>query len=756
MAQSVAVRSAVRGRVLDPSGAPIAGATITAVSDKGGSRLSTVSGQNGDFVLQLEPGNYKLTANAEGFLETSQRLRAPEPDGVVREFVLQIADSHQFVTVTEAAGYAPPAIRSGTKTLTPLRDVPQSVTVVTRDFMSDEAMKSIADVVQYVPGITAIQGENNRDQVVIRGNSSSADFFLDGMRDDVQYYRDLYNVERVEALKGPNAMIFGRGGGGGVINRVTKEAQFAPFREITLLGGSFDTKRFTTDFDQPLGAKAAFRFNGMYEDSGSFRDYVNLRRFGLNPTLTLKPGEQTRIVLGYEHLRDDRVADRGIPSFQGRPVDAPISTYFGNPGESHAGARVNLGSALIEHQAGRLDIRNHVLIGDYDRGYQNFVPGAVSADKTQVAISAYNNATRRRNLINQTDLTYTLYTGGIRHTLLAGAEESIQPTNNLRNTGYFNDTATSILAPYSDPLIRTPVTFRQSATDANNHVEALVVAGYVQDQIELSRYLQVIAGFRFDRFDLQYRDNRSGNRLERIDHLASPRAGIVYKPASTVSLYGSYGVSYLPSAGDQFSSLTNVTQQLKPEQFTNYEAGVKWDVRRQLSITAAAFRLDRTNTRSTDPSDPARIIQTGAQRTNGFEVGWNGNITHAWSVAGGYAYQDAYVVSATASARAGAQVAQAPHHTFSFWNHYQILPKLSAGLGILNRADMFAAIDNTVTLPGWTRADAAVYYWVTEKMRLQANVENLFDRKYFVNADGNNNISPGSPRVFRVAVIARF
>ncbi len=755
MAQPVFVRSPFRGRVLDPSHAPIAGATITALAD-GGARLSAVSDQNGEFVLQLAPGNYRLTVKAEGFVEASERLSAPGPDDQVRDFVLQIADSHQFVTVTEAAGYAPPAIRSATKTLTPLSDVPQSVTVVTRDFMSDEAMKSIADVVQYAPGITAIQGENNRDQVVIRGNSSSADFFIDGMRDDVQYYRDLYNLERVEALKGPNAMIFGRGGGGGVINRVTKEAEFAPFREISLFGGSFAGKRFTTDFDQPLGAKAAFRFNGMYEDSDSFRNYVNLRRFGLNPTLTIKPGERTRIALGYEHLRDDRVADRGIPSFQGRPADAPVSTYFGNPDQSHAGARVNLGSALIEHEQGRFDIRNRLLVGDYDRGYQNFVPGAVSADKTQVAISAYNNATRRRNVINQTDVTYTLYTGGIRHTLLAGAEESIQPTDNFRNTGYFNDSATSILAPYSNPLIRTPVTFRQSATDANNHVEARVAAGYVQDQIELSRYVQVIGGFRFDWFALQYHDNRSGNELQRIDHLASPRAAMVLKPVAAVSIYGSYSVSYLPSAGDQFSSLTNVTQQLKPEQFTNYEAGVKWDLQRHLSLTAAAFRLDRTNTRATDPSDPTRIVQTGAQRTNGFELGWNGAITRAWSVAGGYAYQDAYVVSATASARAGAQVAQAPHHTFSLWNRCQILPKLGAGLGVLNRADMFAAIDNTVTLPGWTRVDAALYYWLTENVRLQANVENLFDRKYFVNADGNNNISPGTPRGIRVGLTARF
>jgi catecholate siderophore receptor len=195
---------------------------------------------------------------------------------------------------------------------------------------------------------------------------------------------------------------------------------------------------------------------------------------------------------------------------------------------------------------------------------------------------------------------------------------------------------------------------------------------------------------------------------------------------------------------------------VKPEKFSNYEVGLKWEVVRYLSLTTAVYRLNRTNTRSTDPNDPTRIVQTGSQRTNGFEIGANGSITRAWKIAGGYAYQDAFVTSATTAARTGAQVAQAPHRTFSLWNNYQILPRLSAGVGILNRSDMFAAIDNTVTLPGYTRADAAVFFSVTERVRLQANVENLLNKMYYVNADGNNNISPGFPRAVRVGVIARF
>jgi catecholate siderophore receptor len=314
-------------------------------------------------------------------------------------------------------------------------------------------------------------------------------------------------------------------------------------------------------------------------------------------------------------------------------------------------------------------------------------------------------------------------------------------TDNFRNTGFFNNTSTSILIPLSSPTIATPTTFRQSATDADNHVHTAIAAGYIQDQIELSRYIQVIGGVRFDRFDLVYRDNRSGTNLERIDGLVSPRAGVVVKPVTRVSIYGSYSVSYLPSSGDQFSSLTVITQQVKPEKFHNYEGGLKWDVRPRLALTAAVFRLNRENTRSTDPNDPTRIIQTGSTRTNGFEIGINGSLTHAWSIAGGYAYQDAFISSATTAALAGQQVGQVPHHTFSLWNNYQIRPKLGAGLGLLYRSDMFAAVDNTVTLPGYTRADAAVFYSLTEWWRLQANLENLLDKTYYLNADNNTNIS---------------
>ncbi len=524
-AQVGSAHSSLRGRVLDPNHAAIKGAGITVGNLGTGGEARAVTDENGEFSLALEAGEYTVKVVAQGFAETSQVVHLNQATLESLEIVLQVAESSAMVTVTDGGGYLTQSLSSATKTLTPLRDIPQSITVVTKEQIRDQAMASIADVVNYVPGIMSHQGENNRDQLLIRGNSTSADFFLNGVRDDVQYYRDLYSVDRVEALKGPNAMIFGRGGGGGVINRVTKQAGFTPLREIALQGGSFGNKRFTADFDQPFGNKVAFRINGLYENSSSFRKFVNLERYGISPTITIAPGPQTRITVGYEHFYDRRVADRGIPSFQGRPADTPISTFFGNPDDSHVRAGVNLASATIHHEAGRFNIQNRTLFGDYDRYYQNYVPGAVTADKTRVAISAYNNATKRRNTFNQTDLVAGFSTGFIRHTLLVGTEVGRQLTDNFRNTGFFNNTATTFLSTFENPTVSIRITFRPSATDANNHLKTNLGAAYAQDQLELSPRVQVITGVRFDYFDLHFHNNRNGESLRRIDRLVSPRVG---------------------------------------------------------------------------------------------------------------------------------------------------------------------------------------------------------------------------------------
>ena len=747
---------ALRGNVLDQDQAAIAGAVVSAASAGRFDPVSTTTNANGEFVLVLESGDYDLTVSSEGFAPVTKHIVVKAGENPVLSIGLGVAENTATVTVTTSGEYMSDSVSSATKTLTSLRDIPQSLSVVGRRQLNDQMLTTIGDVVRYQPGITAHQGENNRDQIIIRGQSSSADFFVNGVRDDVQYLRDTYNLESVEVIRGPNALVFGRGGGGGVLNRVTKEASFAPSREITVQGGSFGDLRAAADINQPINDKFAFRVNGLAERSNSFRDFVKFRRYGIAPTFTFTPSNDTRLTFAYEFFRDQRTADRGITSFQNKPADVPISTYYGNPDDSEVNADVHLVSGTFEKQIGDLNIRNRTMYGDYDRFYQNYVPGAVNTAGTLVSISAYNNATRRKNLFSQTDLSYAFETGRLKHRLLGGFELGRQRTTNFRNSGFFNNTATSILVDFNDPTTDVPVTFRQAVSDADNRLRLNVGAAYLQDQVEVSRYLQIIGGLRFDYFDLRYHNNRNNEDLRRIDRLVSPRLGVVVKPLAQLSIYGSYSVSYLPSSGDQFASLTNITQQLEPEEFRNYEVGVKWDIRHNISLTSALYRLDRTNTRSTDPNDPSRIVQTGSQRTDGFEIGLNGNITRAWSLTGGYSYEDAFITSTTAAAPAGRQVAQVPHHTFSIWNKYQFLRKLSAGLGIINRSDMFAAIDNTVVLAGYTRADAAVYYSFNETWRMQANFENLFNTRYYLNADSNTNISPGSPRALRVGLTARF
>jgi catecholate siderophore receptor len=654
-----------------------------------------------------------------------------------------------------ASPYAADYSRTATKIPSLPRDIPQSMTTVTKALVRDQAMRGMADVVRYIPGITMGQGEGNRDQPTIRGNGSTADFFVDGVRDDAQYFRDLYNLESVEALKGSNAMTFGRGGGGGVLNRVTKEAQGATSREIRAEGGSFGERRVSTDLQQRMSALFSARLNSVYEGSESYRDEVSLDRSGINPTIAVtSAGLATRITAGYEYFRDRRTADRGIPSLLGKPVDTDPSTFFGSPDESVSRMEVNAANATISHDAGKFQVRNHATFSDYDKFYQNVYPSGASGG--EATLSAYKHAIGRRNFFNQTDITLNGKTGYVTHDFVVGAEVGFQKTKSYRETGYFAEGSTSARVPLEDPTYRGDIDFRQSATDADNSTDVFTRSVYVLDQLTLAPEVRLIAGLRYERFGLRFDDDRSDARRKRDDGMFSPRLGLVIKPAETASLYASYSRSFLPGSGDQFTSLTDITRALEPERFTNYEVGAKWDVMDRVALTIAAYRLDRTNTRATNPSDPSRFIQSGAQRSEGVELGASGSITGKWDVAAGAALQRAEIVSATVASPAGATVALIPSRSMSIWNKYAFSSRFAAGLGAIHQSKMFAAIDNNVTLPSFTRFDAAIYAGIIPGIRAQMNIENIFDVKYFPSSNGNNNIAPGSPREVRLSLAAAF
>jgi catecholate siderophore receptor len=367
-------------------------------------------------------------------------------------------------------------------------------------------------------------------------------------------------------------------------------------------------------------------------------------------------------------------------------------------------------------------------------------------------LGAYNNRNDRKNLFSQTDLIWEGRLGGIDQTLLVGFEVGRQKSRNFRTTGSFPD---GNIVPLTDPTVDADVVFAPLASDANNRVRANVAALYVQEQLRPASWIEIVAGIRYDSFKIDVDDLRptSPGQFGRRDKLWSPRIGLVFKPTGKLSVYSSYSRSYLPQSGDQFSSLTNVTEGLKPERFDNYEVGAKWEVLDGLLATAAVYQLDRTNTRATDPNDQTHTVLTGAQRSRGIELGLERSVTSRWLVSGGYAYQNAKVTSSTTACVSGdCQVPLVPHHSFSLWNKYELTKQLGLGLGVIAHSKSFATISNKVKLPAYARVDAAVFYKLPHGLEGQINIENLFGAHYFPTANADNNIAPGAPRTIRATV----
>ncbi|WP_225703118.1 TonB-dependent receptor [Bradyrhizobium cenepequi] len=668
-----------------------------------------------------------------------------------------------------------------TKTNTPLIDIPQSVNVLTKEYIQDQNFQTLTDVTRYVPGVVIHQGEGNRDELVIRGVDSSANFYVNGFRDDVQYFRDLYNAQSVEVLKGPSALTFGRGAGGGLVNRTLKEADGSRIYEATMQTGSYNDKRVSLDAGQALNENVAVRLNTFYENSDTFRDYGHFERYGFNPTVTLKPTDDTKIKLSYEFYHDFRLADRGNPSL-GLPGGATrfnptvpfapngdLTTFFGSPIYNSAKVEVQTGMAVIEHDFGNgLTVKNSTLYADYNRGYRNVYPGgtgggpgggAVTPDLTQLSLNAYQNYTPRENAFNQTDFVYKTATGSVLHTVAFGTEFGRQTGLSRRDSGIFpnnGNRAFDVVNPFN-PTYFGPVVFTHLPSDANSKYRLNIASGYAQDQIEVNRWLQLFLGARYDSFDLSAFDFNTFTNRSRVDEKVSPRAAIIVKPIDDLSIYTAYSISYLPASGDQFSSLSPGTLILEPQKFENAEVGVKWNIQPKLLFTAAAYELNRTNVPIADPSNPGFFFPSGAHKIRGFETAVTGYVTPDWQTTFGYAYTDARITSATSPTIVpGNRVQLVPFNQFAWWNKYQIDQRWAASLGIIYFSDSFASSDDTVRLPSFWRFDAGLFAKIDETWSAQLNVENIFNTSYWATADGNNNISPGQGRTIRVLARARF
>ena len=667
-------------------------------------------------------------------------------------------DSRTIIVTGLSEGYLATNSVTATKTDTPLMDIPQTINVVTRDQLDDQAHHSLADILRYVPGTTVGQGEGNRDQITLRGQNTTADFFLDGVRDDVQYYRGLYNIERVEILKGPYALIFGRGGGGGIINRVQK----SPLSDDIIYAGqasinSFGAYDISADVNAPLSDLAAVRINAVYENLDSHRDFVGGERYAWNPYVAFNFNDAWKLGLSYEYVHDNRTTDRGIPSIAtaagqpNRPILSYRDQFFGVPDVNYTQLQAHIAKLRLDGAlAANVSFSGTILYGDYDKIYLNVYPnGAATAQNGTVALAAYSDPTQRENFIAQANLVWDVEMGALTHKILVGSEYGDQKSANRR----FNGTLSTPTISLANPLFPT-VNFNALSRDTVSDVKFF--STYVQDQISFGEHIDVVAGLRYDNFDIEGIDLLPAvdRPFARKDEKVSPRLGLIFKPQENISLYGSYSQSFLPRSGDQFLALTVTQQNLAPEKFTNYELGAKWNVRPNLNMTLAVFQLERSNATTPDPSDPVANINVGTTRTQGVELSVTGNITSSWQVHGGYSYQDA-VLAGNDSVRLG----QVPRNQASLWNRYDLSDQFAAGLGIIHQSSQFAAIrtvSNTTKLPAFTRLDAALYYDLSDAFQLQLNIENLLNTDYFSDAHNNNNISTGAPLNARVTIRAKF
>lgn len=627
-------------------------------------------------------------------------------------------------------------------TPTAVLDVPQSLSITTADVIDERGFNSIGDIIDYTPGVNQSQGEGHRDAVVFRGVRSTADFFVDGVRDDVQYYRPLYNVEQVEILRGPNALFFGRGGAGGVLNRVSKKGVIGQdFNAYKFGVDSFSAAELQVDSNSAVSEDVAVRINAYYERYENHRDYYDGDGYGVNPTVQFKLSDQTTLNASYEYLDHTRFIDRGIPTdpTTGEPVDALNDVFFGDKDlnesefEAHV-LRLDLAHSFSDETAAKVTLS----YGDYDKAYGNYYANAYDAGNQTVELKGYIDTTDRSTLTLSNSLSHSFEVGAVEHALLLGAEYISTSNDNDRYKAVKSSNySIANLANFSGSF---------DYTDLNDDTEADldVVSVFVQDTIALSDSLDVILGGRFDRFDLSVNNvMTSADSGSQDDSHFSPRVGFVYKPQESVSLYASYSETFVPQSGEQYANLGD--EALDADEFSNLEAGVKWNLKDGYDLSLAIFQIDQDFADS-DGNGGSTFITT---EITGFETQFVGQLSENWTLTAGYSFLDG-------EDKDGDRPKELPENMFSVWNYYQASEKLGLGLGAIYQDESIIRNDPTPVLPDYFRVDAAAYYAINEDLGLQLNIENVLDETYYPSAHSTHQATVGAPINARISISGRF
>ena len=644
---------------------------------------------------------------------------------------------------------------------TPLRDIPQTVTVINRAAMQAQGATSLADALRNVPGITlgAAEGGNIGNNFNLRGFSARTDLYLDGMRDRGQVYRDVFSLEAIEVLKGASSMLFGRGATGGVINQVSKVPTLTPLNEASVTMGTQPSLRATADLNQPLGESSAFRISVMGQDVNSTRDVMENKDFGVAPSLRFGIDTPTEVTLSalLTHYRD--MPDYGLPPLNGQPANVDRHNFYGLTDDRTIQDVAQFGAKVRHKITPDMTLQNQTRYSQYRvdaresgpnsvgtrnaAGVYTAFPTANAANNTTLPLSqlyvglgSHDRQIEDRSLYNQTDLISKFDTWGIKHELLTGlelGEDRNEVRNSSRNVG---TSAFFTSVSLEDPQYNPGADLR--STNGNTvKATARTIAPYVNDSLTFSEHWKAVAGLRYDTYSSDLTNsinsaNTAGSTAtpsaSQTVHFTSVRSGLIFQPTLQQSYYVSYGTSFNPSL--EALTLTNGQQSLDPEENRSQELGGKWDfMNGNLSFSSAVFQTDKKNARS--QVSPGVFELTGDVRVRGFEAGSAGRITRNWQVLAGYTYLDAKIVkSSTLDGTQGNTLANTPRHSASLWTSYTFLADWEAGTGVTWLSERFANNQNTVRAPDYLRWDAMLGYH-RPKYDIRLNVLNLANRRNY-------------------------
>ena len=645
----------------------------------------------------------------------------------------------------------------------PIINVPQAVSIVTDEDILDQGFRALGDIVRYVPGIHTTQGEGHRDAVVIRGVRTTADFYQNGLRDDVQYYRSLYNVEQVEVLKGPNALLFGRGGTGGLINRVSKKALIGEtFTNMNVGFDSFGAGDFAVDGNIEVNDSAAFRLMVHSDSLANHRDQYDGDRFGINPTMTFAVNSETEIGLSFEYLDHERYIDRGIPTSiiggastsASRPVDALNHITYGTDGNVHTTEASILTGTLVHNYSDSGKINLTVSSNDFNKMYQNLYVN--SYDGTNVQLKGYNDVTLRET----TTIAFSNVNAFDRGTLTVGLDIIETDNENTRFNSWFdNENAAErnidnhFLATATDFQIdkdgnRTALDY---TSDLKTHstTDLEVTSLYLNGNIDLSDQWIMVLGARYEQVDttIAYSEGASGrsavrvlkNTASRDDSNVSPRLGLIYKPQENMSLYLSYSESFIPKSGEQYKKWSAAT--FDPDVYENTEIGFKYDMDDRISMSFAYFDQETVKGQE-DGVGGSEVI---GMAIDGFEIGIAGEVNDQNSINFGLSSVDA-----TKSAGSGEQK-EIPELTWSLWYTHRASDLFSLSFGALYQDDQLINKEDQARLDDFTRIDMAMTITPSDSDTVRINIENLSDETYYPHSHSTHQASVGEPLNVRLS-----